>query len=265
MGKVLALWIAIGSALPAVPRWPAPRSISVMGASSVLAYVKAGARLWQRAHPGYQVVVSGGGSVAGLIELGRGHVNVAMSDIAPRAEWAAGVVGFPLGKLPILFVVNRRAGVDAVGANVLADILRGRIGNWAQVGGQAMPVVVVGRPLASGARLAVERQVLGGRGSFSRFALMQLSNGAVLRTVADTPGAIGFVEGERQLPGVVQLAVGGRSFDRREPNAWPYYAIPTLYVNPGASPAVLDFVRYLARRPDRARYGLVPLPRGQAS
>lgn len=257
--RVVLVWVMIGALAP-VSGSPV-RHLSVMGATSVLPYLKASVPLFERLHPGVTVAISGGGSLAGLIEAQRGHVDIGVSDIAPKGPGDP-LLAIPLGHLPILFVANRTDGVGELSVSELSSILTGQIVRWSALGGAPLPVVVVTRQLASGAREVVEGLVLKGR-PMTRRALVQLSNGALLRTVLDTPGAIGFVEGNRHLSGVTVLAVEGKHFSVYCPQKWPYYAVPSLYVKPGADKLVMELAHFLASRPDRARYGLLTAVRGR--
>lgn len=256
--KFLALWGAIATAsIPWGPARPARQHLTIMGATSVLPYIKVEVARWQAHHPQYSVAVSGGGSIAGLMELGQGHVSIAVSDLPPKPQWVDYVQKYPLGSLPILFVANRQAGVQSIDRRQLSAVFSGTITKWDQVGGARRPIIVVTRPLASGARAVVESQLLRGR-SFTRQALVQLSNGAVVRTVLDTPGAIGFVEGGRALSGLLLLTVGKAQPATSTRASWPYMAHPALYVRPNAPSVVKRLANYLATRPQRRQYGIVP-------
>lgn len=236
---------------------PASRHLTIVGATSTLSYLRDAVAGFERTHPGYTVSLAGGGSVAGLVEVSRGRADVGVSDIPPRAEWTSGVrlQAVPLGRLPILFVVHPGTGVKHLTKTQLQAVLDGRVRSWKHVGGRRLPVVVMTRPLASGALSVVERQIMGSRRITAR-AIVELSNGATLAGVRETPGAVGFVESGSIPAGVTVLGVEGQRFAPIRGAEWPWYARPTLYVQPTAPSVVRDLVQYLAVHPDRARYGI---------
>lgn len=237
----------------------AARRISVLGATSMLPMLQAEIPVWERHHPGYSVALAGGGSLAGLMEVSRGHVDLGLSDIPmPQNIGRMGVRSVILGKMPIVFIVNTAARVHDVNFHTLQAILEGRITHWNQIGGSRLPIIVVTRPTSSGARYMVNRQILQGR-AITGYSLVQLSNGAVLRTVRETPGAIGYIEASYLMPNVSTLSINHVSYTASNAAHWPYYAEPSLLIKRGAPTMVSKFVRFLKTRP-LTRYGIYPLP-----
>jgi len=231
--------------------------LSILGATSVLAYVRAAVPGWEDLHPGYTVSITGGGSVAGLVEVSRGRTDIGVSDVPAIREWTGDrpLQRQVLGRLPILFVVHPGLGLHHLTRDQLAWVLMGRVANWDQLGGHRVPVVVMSRALSSGALYVVDHKILV-EGRMTSRAIIQLSNGAVLAAVRETPGAVGFVESGSMPQGVTVLHVGPFAYDGKSATDWPYYAIPTLYFRGDATPEVRSLVRYLASRPYRSSYGL---------
>jgi len=241
--------------------WPrttrAHAAITVMGATSLLPFLRAVAPVYMREVPGTTVHVSGGGSLAGLLAAAAGRVDLGASDLPPEAAGipAGSLRAVGLGRLAVVPIINREAGVGALSRAELRAVLAGRVSNWQELGGHDAKVVVVVRPRGSGARWVMARDVMRGW-AFSPDAVVQLSNGAVWRTVADTPGAIGFVESGFARPGVVVPVVDRYRFDPAHPERWPFAAAAALYARPEASEEVWRFARWAASRPERAAYGI---------
>ncbi|MDD4127020.1 MAG: substrate-binding domain-containing protein, partial [Methanomicrobium sp.] len=74
----------------------------------------------------------------------------------------------------------------------IKKIYKGEITNWNEVGGEDMTIVVVGRDSSSGTREYFTEKIMDKEDCVSTL-LEKNSNGAVLQTVAQTPGAIGYI------------------------------------------------------------------------
>jgi phosphate transport system substrate-binding protein len=246
---LLGLWVPH----PAHARRTAVR---VMGATSVTGLLTDAAAQFMARHPDISVHVTAGGSVAGLAAVLNGRADLGAADLRP--EWVGlgspRLVSRSLGCFPVVPIVHPGTGVAAVTREQLRRLLAGRVVSWQELGGTGANVVVVTRAPGSGARAVVDRAVMQGL-AFSPRAVVQLSNGAVYRTVASTPGAIGFVEAGFVRPGVVPLRVDGVGFRRP---AWPLVAPVGLYWRRGAPAAVAALAGFVATRPDLDRYGLEP-------
>lgn len=233
------------------------RHLSIVGATSSLAYLRAAVSGWERLNPGVTVSISGGGSVAGLVEVSHGRADVGVSDVPPESRWIGGTAlkATPLGRLPILFIAHSDVGIGRLTKSQLRAVLSGKIRSWAELGGSRSMVIVMTRPISSGALNVVEKRVLAGN-PLSRKAIVELSNGAMLAAVRETPGAVGFLETGIIPRGVATLEVGGTRFRSDAAQRWPYFAETALYVRPDAGQPVQSLVQYLASRPYRRDFGL---------
>lgn len=255
---LIGLWLAV--LLPSNAVLGATRHIVISGATSVLPYLKAASVAFSRTHPDVAVAVTGGGSLAGLAALKRGRTDIAASDLSPED------FGFPsgrfrriqLGRMPVVFVVNPDTGIGGITSAQLRRILSGEVANWAQVGGADRRVLLVERPRGSGARAAVDRRV-NPPVDLPANAVVQLSNGAVLRTVAESPGAMGYIEGLVIPRDVRMIRVDGKDPRSNARSGWPYYTEPSLYVDTAWSrPVVRELVQFLATGRERMRFGIFP-------
>lgn len=245
-----ALWLVL---LPG-GRPHAPRTVvTVMGATSLLAYARSVIRVWSADHPGVRVALAGGGSWAGWHALRRGTADLALSDLDFSAP--PSVAERIIGRLPILFVAHPGTGVGGVDATRLRAVFSGAVTNWRDLGGRPLRIVVVARQAGSGSREVVATTLLGGARPYAD--VIQLSNGAVARTVAETPGAVGYVEGARAWPEVRVLSVSGRSW--ADPG-WPFVARPRVYYRTGAGSPVRSLAEALATSTSRSRFGIAPDP-----
>ena len=77
------------------------------------------------------------------------------------------------------------------------------------MGGPDLPIVPVVRPATSGTRATFRKYILGGRDQKGTL-LTSDSSQTVLQTVAQTPGAIGYLAVSVLNPTVQQVAIGGK-------------------------------------------------------
>lgn len=180
---------------------PAARreALLVLGSESLRPLVAACAEDLVERRRGLQIVVRGGGTQRGLDALRRGEADLAMasrplSDAERRwrDEPGPGARLHALAHEAIAIVVHPSVPVDALTLQQLARVLDGTTADWQALGGPPLPVAVVGRLEGSGTAAVVEDRVLAG-GELSATALRLPTHDEVLRQVAATPGAIGYV------------------------------------------------------------------------
>ncbi len=181
-------------------------TITIAGSTALLPLVKDAADLYQRQHADVKISVSGGGSAAGINQVGARAIDVGDSDItAPGhselADNRVCVVGFAV-------VTNPAAGVKSLTRAQLQDVFAGKIANWKQVGGPDQKVVVVNRPRSSGTR-AVFTKVIMGNVPLTEAGLVEDATGTVVSVVKQTPGSVSYVALSGITGGVGVVAVDG--------------------------------------------------------
>ena len=110
---------------------------------------------------------------------------------ATDEEKAAGIAENIVAIDGIAVVTDPSNTVEDLTKQQLTDIYTGTITNWSEVGGESMPIVVVGREAGSGTRSAFEELLE--IEDACKYANELDSTGAVMAKVASTPGAIGYV------------------------------------------------------------------------
>ncbi|WP_053961092.1 substrate-binding domain-containing protein [Sulfobacillus thermosulfidooxidans] len=234
--------------------------LTIMGASSCMGYVKAVLPNWERGHSRVHVAISGGGSYAGLKAIANGQVEMAIADVIPPPGYiVVPLRRYSLGRIPIVIVAHSGVGIKRLSWQQARQVFQGLIQNWRQIGGQDVPIVVVSRPLSSGAREVVQTRLLAGS-EFSPHAIIQLSNGAVAKTVRETPGAIGYVEAVMPLDNLHIMCLGNHCYQRNDPGQWVLFAEPAIFIREDAEPLVVDLAEYLAHDPSRPAFGIYPEP-----
>lgn len=186
--KLIASAILAALALPIAAF--ADTNITAVGSTALLPLVKQSAQDYQEKHPDVKISVSGGGSFVGIAQAKNGNADLGDSDvIVPEArgliDHRVAVVGFGIA-------VNPSAGVSNLTTAQLQGIFSGRITNWKGAGGKDQPIVVINRPRTSGTRFVFNMTVMG-QAKIVETGLTEDSSGAVVSTVANTPGSVTYV------------------------------------------------------------------------
>ena len=175
-------------------------TLTMSGSTTVLPIAQAAADKYMAAHPGVSIQVSGGGSGVGIQAIGAKTVDIGMSSAEVTKAQMAQYPGFvitPIARDAIAVVVNPANTIPYITLDQVKSIYTGKITKWTQITGADVPntnnqIVLVGRDSASGTRTYFDSTVLSSA-TPSANMLEKNSNGAVAQTVAQTPGAIGYL------------------------------------------------------------------------
>lgn len=176
------------------------QTIRISGSTTVLPIVQKAADQYMAAHADADIQVSGGGSGAGIQAVGAKTVDIGMSSRevtgAEMTKYPAFVVT-PVAQDGIAVIVNPANGIRYITLDQIRDIYLGKITKWTEIEGAGIAgtnnqIVVIGRDSASGTRTYFDEILLAKKTPTAKM-LEKNSNGAVLQTVAQTPGSIGYV------------------------------------------------------------------------
>jgi phosphate transport system substrate-binding protein len=176
------------------------QTIKISGSTTVLPIVQKAADQYMAAHPDADIQVSGGGSGVGIQAIGAKTVDIGMTSREVTKDEMAKNPSFvvtTVAKDGIAVIVNPANEIRFITIDQVRDIYLGKITKWTQITGANVPgtnnqIVVIGRDSASGTRSYFDEFVLL-KASPIKTMLEKNSNGAVTQTVAQTPGAIGYV------------------------------------------------------------------------
>lgn len=144
------------------------------------------------ADSGVEIDVQFTGSGAGIQAVTEGTVDIGNASRALKdEEKSAGIVENVVALDGIGIVTDTANTVADITKDQLAQIYKGEIKNWSELGGSDSAIVVIGREAGSGTRGAFE-EILGVEDA-CQYAQEINSTGAVMAKVASTPGAIGYV------------------------------------------------------------------------
>lgn len=167
-------------------------SISLAGSTSMEKLCEAMSESFMEANPNVTVTVEYTGSSAGIESLINGSVDIGdASRKLEDGEKNKGVVENVVAIDGIAVILESGNKVKDINSKQLADIYKGKITNWKDLGGKDEKIVVIGREAGSGTRGAFEELLE--IEDACKYAQELDSTGAVLAKVASTPGSIGYV------------------------------------------------------------------------
>ena len=199
---------------------------------------------------------SGTGSGAGIEAVLAGNVDIGLSSRALKPEEEEkGAVGHTVALDGVAIVVNPASGVEDLSVEQIAQIFKGEITNWSELGGEDAEIAVLGREDGSGTRSAFE-EIVGVDGE-CKYTNEYSSTGDVIGNVASNPNAIGYASLSAVDETVKAVKVGGveRSEATIKDGSYEIQRPFLMVTMEGAelSPAAEDFLSY-ATSADVAEY-----------
>ncbi len=168
--------------------------LRISGGTAHIPVMKEAAKRIMAVNPDIQISIAGGGSGAGIKQVGEGLVDIGNSG-RKASDDEVGKYGLSLYKWAIdgvAVVVNPKNTVKKLSADALKDIYAGKITSWKGVGGEDRPINIYTRDKSSGTREVFWKKALG-KGDISGKANFVASNGAMKSAVNTDPYAIGYV------------------------------------------------------------------------
>src|SRR5674476_415127 len=262
---VIATTQAPASTTPAVVMTTPPvsigqkQTIKISGSTTVLPIVQKAADQYMAAHPDADIQISGGGSGVGIQAIGAKTVDIGMSSREVTKDEMKKYPDFVVTSVAqdgIAVVVNPVNEIQYITLDQIKGIYLGSITKWNQITGANVPdsnnqIVIIGRDSASGTRTYFDETILL-KATPAKTMLEKNSNGAVLQTVAQTPGSIGYVSIGFVSKDVKALPVWynaqkfvAPTIDNVKTKTYPISR--DLYVITNGKPAGLagDFIRYI--------------------
>lgn len=183
-------------------------SISMVGSTSMEKFANALSEAFMEKYPKVTVTAEFVGSGAGIEAVSNGTADIGNSSRNLKdEEKSAGAVENIVAIDGIAVAVDPKNTVTDLTKDQLISIYTGEVKNWSDLGGENMPIVVVGREAGSGTRGAFE-EILGVEDKCV-YANELDSTGAVMAKVASTPGAIGYISLDAVDDSVIALKLEG--------------------------------------------------------
>lgn len=171
----------------------------IKGSDTVLPLTQKVAESYTKANPKQKPSVSGGGSGVGISALQSGSTDIAQASrrvkFAERQKLQAG--GERLNEVVIAYdalavVVHPTNPVKQLSREQLEGIFTGRITNWREVGGKDLAITPYARETSSGT-YEFFREVVLEKKNYKDGIMSLPATGAIIQSISQTPGAIGYV------------------------------------------------------------------------
>jgi phosphate transport system substrate-binding protein len=174
-------------------------SCKIKGSDTVLPLTQKEAEMFMKKHSGSSIMVTGGGSGVGFAALQNGTTDIAQASRSMKMDEKMKMndAGKTFKELIIAYdaiavIVNPANKVSQLTREQLESIYTGKVTNWKEVGGDDMPVVLYSRESSSGTFEFFKEHVMNGK-NFAQSALLMPATGAIVQSVSQTRGAIGYI------------------------------------------------------------------------
>ncbi|MEU4341768.1 substrate-binding domain-containing protein [Nocardia sp. NPDC023852] len=242
--------------------------LAVVGSSAFGPVVREAADQYQKRCTGAEFTFAFEGTERGLDRLaeeGAGNPGLLAISDGSKGSGYPTLVYRPLALSLFTMIIHPGVGVRSLTVAQIQDLYLGRIGNWREVGGPDLPVVLVDRIPGSGSRNTFERRLLDGRQPDRPHVSCTALKGTVTteaahcdvrvtadmrKAVVEIPGAIGYSEFSEAIDaGLTTVAIDavGAGRDAVVRRTYPFWGVEYAYSNgelPGDSLAA-SFLHFL--------------------
>ena len=228
------------------------QSLSGSGCSvSVPGYLTDLARDYEK-ETGVKVMVLGGGSLRGLLDLAEGRMDFAASCQSRTASDPEDFEYVTASWDALVFIVHKSNPVDSITPRQVRDIYEGRINNWKQLGGPDLPLISVITTTRGfgGVGEALEKYILRGKRPLpQKNSTMQASSTTIWEQLVEEMRE-GFASdgfGSARKRNVKMLKVNGVAPTRENiiSGKYPYRRPLYLVIKKNAKPEVRRFVDFV--------------------
>jgi phosphate transport system substrate-binding protein len=196
MKKLIIVLIAM-AILPNV--YPQNVNCKIKGSDTVLPLTQKEAEVYMKKNPGSSIMVTGGGSGVGLAALQNGTTDIAQSSRKMKLDEkmkmqdaGKAFTEIVIANDALAVIVNPANKISQLTREHVESIYTGKVTNWKELGGDDMKIVVYSRESSSGTFEFFKEHVLNKK-NFATSVMLMPATGAIVQSVSQTKGAIGYV------------------------------------------------------------------------
>jgi len=253
---------------------PTFQAQKIKGSDTVLPLAQKEAEVFGK-KTGKSVTVTGGGSGVGIAALLEGTTDIAMSSRKMKfdeklkfKESGKSLVEKIIAYDALAVIVNKSNPVSKLTRAQLEGIFTGKITNWKQVGGADLKIIAYSRETSSGTYEFFKEHILMNK-NYVKSILSMPATGAIIQSVSQTKGAIGYVGLAYLNNSIKALSVSfdGKTFvvpselnakNKSYPVVRPLYFYLDKKTEP-KSKALIDFIMSAEGQKIVEQVGYVPL------
>ena len=185
-------------------------SVATNGSTSMEEVIGALSEQFMADNSGVKVSYDPSGSGTGIEAVKTGSCDIGLSSRALKEEeTAAGLKGTTVALDGIAIIVNENSKIDNLTVDQIAQIFKGEVTDWSDVGGDAGTIACIGREAGSGTRDGFES--ITDTEDKCKLSQELTSTGAVIEGVKNNAGAIGYasLSAVENAEGVKAITVEG--------------------------------------------------------
>lgn len=232
------------------------KNLNIKGSDTVLPLAQKSAEQYMKTHTDQSIAVVGGGSGTGITALMDGNTDIAMSSRDIKGEeklkFQEKQIQIEVKTIAVdalAVIVHPENKVEQLTREQLEKIFIGEITNWKDLGGMDAPIVVYSRENSSGTYEFFKEHVMNKK-NYASTVLNMPATGAIVQSVGQTKGAIGYIGVAYLSSGVKALKVSydeGKTFvapsiatakDKTYPIARPLYYIYDVKIENKVKPFI---------------------------
>jgi phosphate transport system substrate-binding protein len=171
----------------------------IKGSDTCLPLSQREAESFMKKNPGSSITVTGGGSGVGFAALMSGTTDIAQASRSMKMDekmkmkdagkaYKETIIAYDA----LAVVVNPANKISQLTREQLEGIFTGKTINWKELGGSDQKIVVYSRESSSGTFEFFKEHVMNKK-NFASTALLMPATGAIIQSVSQTAGAIGYV------------------------------------------------------------------------
>jgi phosphate transport system substrate-binding protein len=247
-------------------------TVTASGSTALLPFSQSAQETFEKKYPQITIIVSGGGSLAGITQVAAGSISIGNSDIDLPFEFKdKGLIDYKVAITPFVFIAHPDVKIDNLTQQQYLDILTGKISNWKAIGGKDQKITIFHKDRYSGASVTIKQIVLKGA-SITDVSNTQESNTSVRTATATTPGSIGYIDASYVNNTVKMLGYNGVKYSVKNISngKYPLYGFEHMYTKGAPTYEAKTLIDYIASKEFQEVYieesGFLPMtkaPKGK--